>query len=69
MSAAKIHEAERVVKQLQYESSKRERIMVSQACTELLDFCNTQSMSDYLIYKAPKTPNAWKPKNDGCNLI
>lgn len=69
MSSTKIQEAEKIVKQLQYESSKCERIMVSQASNELMDFCNTQIAGDYLIYKPPKQPNPWKAEKGICTLI
>lgn len=68
MSASKVREAEKMVQQLKYEASKRERIMVSKACKELLDFCSTQEVSDYLLNKPKNIPNPY-PQNKGCPLL
>jgi len=66
-----IRDLEKQLEQLKQElSGSAERIPVSQACKELLAYCDANSSSDYFTAKPnEKPPNPFKEKGPPCILV
>ena len=68
MSANRVAELEKQIKELKREEGRKDWVKVSESCSELVKYCKDHSAEDFLLHGSDKA-NPFKENKSFCIII